>query len=53
MELSLDVDGLPIIIADTAGIRSTDNLVERIGIQRARAAYAYCSTGIFFADISC
>jgi tRNA modification GTPase len=32
----LDIDGLPVIVADTAGIRETDDLVESIGIERAR-----------------
>jgi tRNA modification GTPase len=36
LELSLDIDGLPVIVADTAGVRSTDDLVESIGINRAR-----------------
>ncbi|KAF9076664.1 tRNA modification GTPase TrmE [Rhodocollybia butyracea] len=36
LELSLDIDGLPVIVADTAGLRSTDDLVESIGINRAR-----------------
>jgi tRNA modification GTPase len=31
----LDIDGLPITIVDTAGLRSTEDLVEREGIVRA------------------
>ncbi|THU78787.1 tRNA modification GTPase TrmE [Dendrothele bispora CBS 962.96] len=36
LELSLDIGGLPVIVADTAGVRATDDLVENIGIERAR-----------------
>ncbi|KAG6813190.1 hypothetical protein H0H92_013310 [Tricholoma furcatifolium] len=38
LELSLDIGGLPVIVADTAGVRATDDLVESIGIERARNA---------------
>ena len=39
LSLSLDIGGLPIIISDTAGLRKTDDLVEKIGVQRAYQAY--------------
>lgn len=38
LELSLDIGGLPVIISDTAGLRATTDLVESIGIERARNA---------------
>jgi len=38
LELSLDIGGLPIIVADTAGLRKTEDVVERIGVERATAA---------------
>ncbi|KAJ2935764.1 hypothetical protein H1R20_g1330, partial [Candolleomyces eurysporus] len=38
LELSLDIGGLPVIIADTAGLRKTEDVVEKIGIERARNA---------------
>ncbi|KAF7982307.1 hypothetical protein HWV62_28988 [Athelia sp. TMB] len=38
LELSLDIGGLPVIVADTAGLRHTDDLVESIGVERARVA---------------
>jgi len=34
----LDIGGLPIIISDTAGLRKTDDFVEKIGVQRAYQA---------------
>ncbi|KAF8630044.1 hypothetical protein AX15_003135 [Amanita polypyramis BW_CC] len=38
LELSLDIGGLPIIVADTAGIRKTKDVVEQIGVHRATKA---------------
>lgn len=35
---TLDIDGLPVHILDTAGLRESDNTVEKIGIERARKA---------------
>ncbi|KAI0334883.1 tRNA modification GTPase TrmE [Cubamyces sp. BRFM 1775] len=36
LELSLDIGGLPVIVADTAGLRKTDDVVEKIGVERAK-----------------
>ncbi|MFN3630291.1 MAG: tRNA uridine-5-carboxymethylaminomethyl(34) synthesis GTPase MnmE, partial [Casimicrobiaceae bacterium] len=36
----LDVGGVPVEVIDTAGLRATDDPVEAIGIERARAAIA-------------
>ncbi|KAI0637698.1 tRNA modification GTPase TrmE [Trametes polyzona] len=36
LELSLDIGGLPVIVADTAGLRKTDDMVEKIGVERAK-----------------
>lgn len=44
LELSLDLGGLPILVADTAGLRETVNVVERIGVARARQAYVASSS---------
>jgi tRNA modification GTPase len=42
IEIKLDLSGLTVLVTDTAGIRSTDGTVEKIGIERAldRAAAA-------------
>jgi len=40
IEVHLDLDGLPVTLLDTAGIRETDDPVEREGVQRARARAA-------------
>ncbi|KAI0269313.1 hypothetical protein BC834DRAFT_967940 [Gloeopeniophorella convolvens] len=38
LELALDIGGLPVRVADTAGLRDAHDAVERIGIARARDA---------------
>lgn len=35
LEISLDIGGMPVIACDTAGIRDADNVVEKIGVERA------------------
>lgn len=36
IEESIRIGGVPLVLMDTAGLRRTDNQVERIGIERAR-----------------
>jgi tRNA modification GTPase len=36
LEASIDVAGVPITVVDTAGLRQSDELVERLGVARAR-----------------
>lgn len=38
VSITIDLDGLPLHIIDTAGLRDSDDTVERIGIERARVA---------------
>ena len=38
VEASLDIDGMKIVVTDTAGLRETEDRVERIGVARAREA---------------
>lgn len=35
---TIDIDGLPVHITDTAGLRASDDAVEKIGVERARKA---------------
>src|SRR5206468_9100610 len=37
IEVQLDLDGYPVTVIDTAGIRETDDPVEQEGVRRARA----------------
>ena len=36
IEESIKIGGVPLVLMDTAGIRETDNTIERIGIERAK-----------------
>ena len=35
VELTLDIGGLPVVVADTAGLRKTTDVIEQVGIDRA------------------
>ncbi|MGA8172023.1 MAG: tRNA uridine-5-carboxymethylaminomethyl(34) synthesis GTPase MnmE [Methylocystis sp.] len=37
IEVELDLSGVPVTLVDTAGMRETEDAVERIGVMRARA----------------
>lgn len=40
IEEALSIRGIPVRLTDTAGIRQTDNLIERIGIEKTREAFS-------------
>lgn len=40
IRVELDLDGAPVTIVDSAGVRESSDPIERIGIERARAAIA-------------
>lgn len=40
IEESIKIGGVPLVLMDTAGIRETDNKIERIGIERAKDSMA-------------
>jgi tRNA modification GTPase len=47
---TIEIGGLPVTIADTAGLRASDDLVEGIGIERAREAARQADLIIYLLD---
>ena len=52
IEVQLDLDGYPVTVIDTAGIRETEDPVEREGVRRARARAAEADLVLWLADAS-
>lgn len=50
LEVDFEVDGIPVRLADTAGIRSSDDLIEQEGMRRAEAAADEADVVLFVAD---
>lgn len=50
IEVRMDLNGLPVTVLDTAGIRSTDDQVENIGIARARSRAIGADLRVFLLD---
>ena len=51
IEEYVDIDGIPVKIADTAGIRETSDAVERIGVERAEKAIEDADLVIMMVDV--
>ena len=52
IEVQLDLDGYPVMVIDTAGIRETDDPVEQEGVRRARARAAEADLVLWLFDSS-
>jgi tRNA modification GTPase len=50
IEVQLDLDGYPVTVIDTAGIRETDDPIEQEGVRRARARAAAADLVLWLAD---
>jgi tRNA modification GTPase len=50
IEVQLDLDGYPVTVIDTAGIRETDDPVEREGVRRAQARAAEADLVLWLVD---
>src|SRR6201747_2168177 len=50
IEVALDLDGYPVTVIDTAGIRETDDPVEQEGVRRARARAAEADLVLWMVD---
>ena len=51
IEVQLDLDGYPVTVIDTAGIRETDDPVEQEGVRRARARAAEADLVLWLTDV--
>lgn len=49
---TIDIDGLPVHIIDTAGLRDSEDTVEKIGIERARQAMQVADHVLYMVDAS-
>ena len=49
---TIDIGGLPVTIADTAGLRTSGDVVEEIGVARAREAAASADIILYLVDAS-
>jgi tRNA modification GTPase len=47
---SVEIDGIPLHVIDTAGLRPTTDAVEKIGIERARAAIGAADLALIVTD---
>ncbi|HTS22897.1 MAG TPA: tRNA uridine-5-carboxymethylaminomethyl(34) synthesis GTPase MnmE [Casimicrobiaceae bacterium] len=47
---SIEIDGIPLHVVDTAGLRPTTDAVEKIGIERTRAAIAHADLALVVTD---
>ena len=52
LEERIHLDGLDLILVDTAGIRETDDIVEKIGVERAKTHLNDADLIIYVADAS-
>ncbi len=50
VERAIEIDGVPVIVVDTAGLRDADEAVERLGIARTWAAVARADVAIVLVD---
>jgi tRNA modification GTPase len=52
IEVQLDLDGYPVTVIDTAGIRETSDPVEQEGVRRARARAGEADLVLWLADVA-
>jgi tRNA modification GTPase len=51
IEVQLDLDGYPVTVIDTAGIRDTDDAIEQEGVRRARLRAAGSDLVLWMTDV--
>lgn len=50
IEETLDIKGIPVVITDTAGIRETEDVVEKIGVEKSKASIMSSDLVFFVLD---
>lgn len=50
LEVRIDINGIPVTLIDTAGIRKTSDMVEQIGVERAMKATSECDLVLYLID---
>lgn len=50
IEVRMDLQGLPVTLLDTAGVRETDDLVESMGVERAKERAAAADLRVFLIE---
>ncbi len=51
IEVRMDIDGIPVTLLDTAGLRDTDDHIENLGVIRARERAAQSDLCIYMLDV--
>ncbi len=52
IEESININGVPVILTDTAGIRQTNDAIEKIGIEKSKESFNNADIIIFMIDAS-
>lgn len=50
IEENISIDGIPILLVDTAGIRESEDVVEQIGVERSKSSISDADLVIFVLD---
>ncbi len=50
LEETVDLEGIPFVLVDTAGIDETDNVIEQQGVERSRAAVQQADMALLIVD---
>uniref|UniRef100_A0A7V5XFN0 tRNA modification GTPase MnmE n=1 Tax=Thermodesulfobacterium geofontis TaxID=1295609 RepID=A0A7V5XFN0_9BACT len=52
LEEEANIEGLPVKLIDTAGLRETEDIVEKIGVERAKKKFKEADLIMFLVDVS-
>ncbi len=52
LEEEANIEGLPVKLIDTAGLRETEDIIEKIGVERAKKKFKEADLILFMVDVS-